>query len=595
MQLNKKYFGLIAALIIFVFGIPLASGAIFLSLAITSLFDTRNSRFHLVNSSLVMTCTWFVWMFPAEFISMPDTVHRIYMICPIAYVVYRKLSGSTSTFVYQSFAIGTFAMVLFTALVRLLEKQAGALLTIIGYGYDNSHHYALFQFVMQHNQLPRYSSVPTNEINNLIFNYPIGQTALWHIFLSPFQINGLTTNRLIALFALMVAISGLVLGACLTTLVRNLSQRKPGRREHLITAILLYALIVLGSGGVILVGGFPPMIVALILISLITLVHDQEYSRSKTLLQIALTGILALTYSTVALPIVAAISIVQIPVLLRLFKTGRKKELTLLTIFGLGAILVVCAIFLPTAREWGWNQVLDLGGIPYFPISLAVLTAAIAMWLLILSFRSDNQNLFYPLVLVFVWVSYLVLALITHHYNHEITYYAHKQAYIATVLTIPGAIILVRRLCVNKQRFFMLASLVLVASGFLIQIGTTFKFVPIALRIVPGHEFQRINGDQILKILSETKSPLYVLVNTNTNTDLNSRWINGLNNTWTDAALSIFYEPIETWPSYPEKLTPFTNLSPPPVLVTDDISNVPELIKLFLTNAGWKILIEPRS
>ena len=595
MQLNKKYLSLIAALIIFVLGIPVVSGAIFLSLTITSLFDKQNSRFHLVNRSLVMTCTWFVWMFPAEFISMPGIVHRIYMICPIAYVVYRKLSGSTSTFVYQSFAVGTLAMVLFTALVRLLEKQAGALLTIIGYGYDNSHHYALFQFVMQHDQLPRYSSVRTNEINNLIFNYPVGQTALWHIFLSPFQINGLTTNRLIALFALMVAISGLVLGACLTTLVRNLSRPKPSQRGHLITAILLYTLIVLGSGGIILVGGFPPMIVALILISLIALMHDQEYLRSKTLLQIALTGILALTYSTAALPIVAAISIVKVPVLLRLFKTGRKKELALLTIFGLVAILLTYAIFLPTARAWGWNQVLDLGGIQYFPISLAVLTAAIAVWLLILSFRSDDQNLFFPLVLVFVWVSYLVLAIITYHYNHEITYYAHKQAYIATVLTIPGGIILVRKLWSDSKYWLKIAAALVVLICFGVQIKETYSVVPVAVNIASGYEFHRIDGDQILKILSETKSPLFVLINTNTNTDLNSRWINGLNNTWTDAAWSIFLPPIETWPNYPEKLTPFTNLSPPPVLVADDISNVPEQTRVFLTNAGWKILIEPRS
>ncbi len=595
MQLNKKYFGLIAALIIFVLGIPLVSGAIFLSLAITSLFDKRNSRFHLVNSSLVMTCTWFVWMFPAEFISMPGIVHRIYMICPIAYVVYRKLSGFTSTFIYQSFTIGTFAMVVFTVLVRLLEKQAGALLTIIGYGYDNSHHYVLFQFVMQHNQLPRYSSVPVNEINNLILNYPVGQTALWHIFLSPFQITGLNTSRLITLFALMVVVSGLVLGACLMALVRKLLQPKPSQREHLIIAILLYTLIVFGSAGIILVCGFPPMIVALILISLIALVHDQEYSRSKTLLQIALTGILALTYSAVALPIVAAISIVKIPVLLRLIKTGRKNDLALLTIFGLGAILLTYAIFLPTARAWGWNQVLDLGGIQYFPVSLAVVTAAIAVWLLILSFRSDNQNLFYPLVLVFVWISYLVFAIITYHYNHEITYYAHKQAYIATVLTIPGAIILVRRLWAHSKYWLKIAAALVVLLCFGVQIKETYSVVPVAINIASGYEFQRINGDQILKILSETESSLYVLVNTNTNTDLNSRWINGLNNTWTDAAWSIFLPPIETWPNYPEKLTPFTNLSTPPVLVTDDISNVPEQTRVFLTNAGWKILIEPRS
>jgi hypothetical protein len=595
MQLNKKHFGLIAALLVFTFGIPLVSGAIFLSFAIASLFDKRDSRFRLVNRSLVMTCTWFVWMFPAEFISMPDIVHRIYMICPVAFVVYRKLSGSTSTFVYQSFAFGTFAMVSFTALVRLLEKQAGALLTIIGYGYDNSHHYALFQFVMQHDQLPRYSSVPTNEINNLILNYPVGQTALWHIFLSPFQINGLTTNRLIALFALMVAISGLVLGACLITLVRKILQDKPSRREHLITAILLYSLIVLGSGGIILVCGFPPMLVALILISLIALMHDQEYSRSKSLLQISLTGILALTYSAVALPIVAAISIVRIPVFLRLFKAGQKKELAFLTIFGLGAILLAYAIFLPTARAWGWNQVLDLGGIQYFPVSLAVLTAAIAMWLLVLNFRSDNQNLFYPLVLVFVWISYLVFAIITHHYNHEITYYAHKQAYIATVLTIPGAIILVRRLWANSKYWLKIAAALVVLICFGAQIKETYSVVPVAINIASGYEFHRIDGDQILKILSETKSPLFVLVNTNTNTDLNSRWINGLNNTWTDAAWSIFLPPIETWPNYPEKLTLFTNLSPPPVLVTDDISNIPEQTRVLLTNAGWKILIEPRS
>ena len=595
MQLNKRYFGLIAALIIFVLGIPVVSGAIFLSLAITSLFDKRNGRFHFVSSSLVMMCTWFAWMFPAEFISMPGIVHRIYMICPVAFVVYRKLSGSTSTFIYQSFAAGTFAMVLFTVLVRLLEKHAGALLTIIGYGYDNSHHYALFQFVMQHDQLPRYSSVPVNEINNLILNYPVGQTALWHIILSPFQITGLNTSRLIALFALMVVVSGLVLGACLTTLVRRMSQPKPSRREHLITAILLYTLIVLGSGGVILVGGFPPMLVALILISLIALVHDQEYSRSKTLLQIALTGILALTYSTVALPIVTAISIIKIPVLLRLFKTRRKNELALLTIFGLGAISLTYAIFLPTARAWGWNQVLDLGGIQYFPISLAVLTAVIAIWLLVLSFRSDNQNLFYPLVLVLVWVSYVVLAIITYHYNHEITYYAHKQAYIATVLTIPGAIILVRKLWADSKYWLKIATALVVLLCFGIQIKETYSFVPVALNIASGHEFHRIDGDQILKILDETDSPMYVLVNTNTDTDLNSRWINGLNNTWADDAWSIFLPPIETWSNHPEKLTPFTNLWPPSVLVTDDISNVPEQTRVFLTNAGWKILIEPRS
>ena len=198
-------------------------------------------------------------------------------------------------------------------------------------------------------------------------------------------------------------------------------------------------------------------------------------------------------------------------------------------------------------------------------------------------------------MLVFVWISYLVLAIITHRYNHEITYYAHKQAYIATVLTIPGAIILVRRLWAHSKYWLKIAAALVVLLCFGVQIKETYSVVPVAINIASGYEFQRINGDQILKILSETESSLYVLVNTNTNTDLNSRWINGLNNTWTDAAWSIFLPPIETWPNYPEKLTPFTNLSTPPVLVTDDKSNVPEQTRVFLTNAGWKIFIEPRS
>lgn len=595
MQLNKKYLSLVAALIIFVLGIPLVSGAIFLSLAITSLFDKRNSRFHLANRSLVMTCTWFVWMFPAEFISIHNMVHRIYMICPIAYVVYRKLRGSTLTFVCQSFAAGTFAMVLLTALVRLLEKEAGTLLSIIGYGYDNSHHYALFQFVMQNDQLPRYSNVPVNEINNLILNYPVGQTALWHIVLSPFQITGLTVSRIIALFTLMVALSGLVIVACLSSMVQKALQSKLSWREQLVITTLIYWLIVFGSAGVIMVSGFPPMIISLILISLIVLLHDQEYSRSKTLLQIAITGMLALTYSTVALPVVVAISIVKIPVLLRLFKTGRMKDLALLIIFGLSAISLTYLIFIPTAHAWGWNQILDLGGIQYFPVTLAALGAVITTWQLILNLQSLDRNLFYPLVLVFVWISYLVLAIITHHYNHEITYYAHKQAYIATVFTIPGAILLFRKLWSDsKYSLLNIATLVLLLWT-VFQIKVTFTVIPSAINVSSNPEFRRINGNQILKILSETKSPLYILVNTYTNTDLNSRWINGLNNTWTDDAWNIFYTPIETWPDYPEKLTPFTNLSPQPVLATDDISNVPERTRVFLTNAGWKILIEPRS
>ena len=593
MSPNKSHFAISFAVILFIFGIPLVSGAIFLSLAIYSLLEKRNSRFNFVKSSLVMTCTWFVWMFPAEFISMPNMVHRIYMICPIAFVVYRKLGSSTSTFIYQSFAIGTFAMVVFTMLVRLLEKHAGALLTIIGYGYDNSHHYTLFQFVMQHNQLPRYSSVPTSEINDLILNYPVGQAALWHIVLSPFQITGLTTSRLITLFALMVFMSGLVLGALLFTLVRNMSQPKPTMRKHVTTGIFIYTLIVFGSGGILLVGGFPPMIVALILISLIVLLHDQEYLRSKTLLQIFLAGILALTYSTVALPLVAALSIVKAPDLLRLFKTGRKKELVLVSIFGISAMLLTYTIFLPTANSWGWNQVLDLGGIQYFPVTLSALGAVITVWLLFLNFRSDKRNLFYPLLLIFVWISYLLLAMITHHYNDEITYYAHKQAYIATVLTIPAAILLFQIIWSHSKYWLLNVATLVLLLWSVFQIKITLTVVPAALDISSNRSILGVNGDQILTILNTTESPLYVLASTET--DLNSRWINGLNNSWTDAAWDIFYEPIETWPNYPEKLTPFTNLSPPPVLVTDDISNVPEQTRMFLTNAGWKILIEPRS
>ena len=344
-----------------------------------------------------------------------------------------------------------------------------------------------------------------------------------------------------------------------------------------------------------MVGGFPPMIVALILISLIVLLHDQEYLRSKTLLQIFLAGILALTYSTVALPLVAALSIFKAPVLLRLFKTGLKKELVLVSIFGISAMLFTYTIFIPTANAWGWNQVLDLGGIQYFPVTLSALGAVITAWLLFLNLRSDKRNLFYPLLLIFVWSSYLVLAIITLHYNHGITYYAHKQAYIATVLTIPAAILLFQIIWSHSKYWLLNVATSVLLLWSVFQIKITFEVVPVALNIASGHEFHQIDGDQILKILNETKSPLYVLVNTDTNTDLNSRWINGLNNSWTDAAWDIFYHPIETLPNYPERLTPFTNLSPPPVLITDDISDVPEQTLVFLTNAGWKILIEPRS
>jgi hypothetical protein len=484
-------------------------------------------------------------------------------------------------------------MVLLTALVRLLEKHAGTLLTIIGYGYDNSHHYTLFQFVMQHNQLPRYSSVPSSEITDLILNYPVGQAALWHIVLSPFQITGLTTSRLITLFALMVFLSGLVLGALLFTLVRNMSQPKPTMRKHVMTGIFIYTLIVFGSGGILLVGGFPPMIVALILISLIVLLHDQEYLRSKTLLQIFLAGILALTYSAIALPLVAALSIVKAPDLLRLFKVGRKKELIFVSILGVSAMLLTYTIFLPTANSWGWNQVLDLGGIQYFPVTLSALGAVITVWILFLNFRSDKRNLFYPLLLIFVWISYLLLALITHHYNDEITYYAHKQAYNATVLTIPAAILLFQKIWSESKYWLMNVATLVLLLWSVFQIKITLTVVPAALDVSSNRSILGIDGEQILTILNTTESPLYVLVGRET--DLNSRWINGLNNSWTDAALNIFYWPIETLPNYPKKLIPFTNLTPPPILVTDDISNVPEQTREFLTNAGWKILIEPRS
>jgi hypothetical protein len=213
------------------------------------------------------------------------------------------------------------------------------------------------------------------------------------------------------------------------------------------------------------------------------------------------------------------------------------------------------------------------------------------------------------MLLIFVWLSYGILAAVTHHFNGDISYYAQKQGYVAILLTIPAGVSLSKSSLKSPKSVFSVLVISLLGvwsvsqikqarnpkvfvAGFMSSIPKT---VTILRNPITRHN-QMIDGPQTLRALKQyPDAPLFVLHNKNGSADLSSRWINALNNSWDDKGWQAFFVNLNQLTNQELMFHQIASEYPNPVLIVDDLGDISPDVAETLFKNNWRVAQIPRS
>ena len=548
-------------------------------------------------------------MLPLQFIAAPVYLERFLTFVPLIAAIQQHKNQIKLFKTAKSAGVAIAIVLIFQQISKILQEHAGVVLSYLGFGYDNSHHLPLFRYVIEEGGLPRFVTSTNSHLPQFLFDYPVGQAAIWGAIANPFQISVSTPEQLIANYTIFTSLSVCILICVLCHMTRRLYVSELRIFGTFAVLIFVSILVVLGSFSFVIVSGYPPLIAAMILLILGVLIQSETYSRSAFLLQILLVGLIAITYVTFAIPAALSMALTQFRVYKRARPANKRFELALYATVAATGIILVYAIFSTTAKSWGWRQILELGGIESVPNRIIVVSILIAVLFTLTNRVNSSLSKNYSMLLIFVWLSYGILAAVTYHFNGDISYYAQKQGYVAILLTAPAGISLLK-FSLNLRKVvvtILVVSLLGVWSvsqieqtrnpkvfvaGFMSSIPRT---VTIVRSPITRHK-QMIDGPQSLRALKEhPNSSLFLIHNKNASSDLSSRWINALNNSWDDERWGIFLINLEEMRNKESEIRSIALTYPSPVLIVDDISAVsPDLVQLLVKNK-WQVEEIPRS
>jgi hypothetical protein len=605
---RSKFLG-IAVAALYVFGPLQLARLIYLTVALLILLERSGGKLRAPNSLTRLLGWWLIWMLPLQFVAAPVYLERFLTFVPLIATIQQHHNQIKLFKTTKSAGVAIAIVLIFQQLSKFLQEHAGVVLSYLGFGYDNSHHLPLFRYVIEEGGLPRFVTSTNSHLPQFLFDYPVGQAAIWGAIATPFRISVSSPEQLIANYMIFTSISVWILICVLCYVTRRLYVSESRISEAFAVFIFVSILVVFGSFGFVVVSGYPPLIAALILLVLGVLIQSETYSRSAFLLQILLVGLIAITYVTFALPAALAMALTQFRVYKRARPANERFELALYGTVVATGIILVYAIFSTTAKSWGWRQILELGGIESAPNRIIVVSILIAVLFAVTNRVNSSFSKNYSMLLIFVWLSYGILAAVTYHFNGDISYYAQKQGYVAILLTAPAGVSLMK-FSLNSRKVVVAVLTVsllgvwslsqieqarnpkVFVSGFMSSIPRTVSIV----RSPTTRHNQMIDGPQTLRALKEhSKSSLFVMHNKNGSSDLSSRWINALNNSWDDERWGIFLINLEDMRNKETEIRSIALKYPNPVLIVDDFSLVsPDLFE-FLVKNKWQVEQIPRS
>lgn len=544
----------------------------------------------------------FFLIIPTLFIEVPEIIRRFLFIVPIFLVIALSKSVIPKTSVRKAVPLAVLFFLFLRVFLFLGKTFSSAILTILGLGYDNSHHFAMFQAVLHTDQISRYSlNGPWTIPSWFAQYYPVGNQIVWGALLAPLRLQNSSIEETLALFLLTIfaALFGMVFLAskmvCNSCLIGSRLQVK-------IIIALLAAVFVFGSYGYIVVSGFPPLLTGCLLLSGILLLGGEKYSRLATLLQVCCVALIALTYVTLTAP--AGLSLLFLKMRQIKYGSGIQKlrGALILSALSLSIAFITFRVFELTAGTMGWRQILADGGIESITPNVIRSSVLIALLFCAIAIRRSILMQAMAVLIIACWLIYFAISLTTIHFNGVVSYYAQKQGYVAIAFTVVAAfVILIESLRTkNKIIRYCGAGLFGLFAAFQFSHSThprdfTTGFmssVPIGIDRISSQKSVNqliINGPQLLSAHRLTqKASMTLVLNSNNDIDLTSRWMNALNNTWTDETW-FFYNGVSNWYERPELFIGLTSSSINPIVITDDISSIDPELKNFLTKLGFQI------
>ncbi len=454
----------------------------------------------------------------------------------------------------------------------LLENVAG-LLSILGLGYDNSHHISLFRYFavtsdMATGNLTKYDLIP----ESLFSSYP----DIFHIFFG-------SVSRLIGFndsnshIIVSYAFSIFILFICqLSGMINVILLLKKSNFNIVILGLFSFLFLTVTQFSIMFISGYPHNLfgitILILSIWLISLV-------SHLIQKVAVVGLvlIPITYSTPQLlPVLLAIFLYLFSLFIKgksiTFKLTGIKSVSLakgVLTFSLLLLPLLFAIYglSQIIGHFSLKQVYAEGGVePFstiFYVFYFITFCLLSFFLftfdfkLVTSHRKDLMILTIMSALVSQFISF-TLAFLTFTRLEYVSYYALKSIYfslpfiflgIATVLFITN-----EKYSLWLSKFTLLFSILFLTAlsitGFYPKVysGGFMSSLPIALTRFMDLETkgaQLIYGPQILSALkvisSEDSSSVFIIASDIHGSDLNSRWLNALNGTFSDKNWSFFY------------------------------------------------------
>jgi hypothetical protein len=454
-------------------------------------------------------------------------------------------------------------------LFKALVTNSAGILTILGLGYDNSAHVAAFRNAYKNPQSLFDKSNGFTEIpNSLFLNYP----DIFHVFfgtifqsISPtYNLNYTISFYFISIFYMMaVLILGLV----------NISEYFFLKKfKKIIIGIFTFFFFLLTQFSAIFISGFPHNLFSILVIILLLIIIREENSKWNKILFLML-GVVPLTFSTPQiLPIYAVILLF---IAISTIDNGLKFRFVIISHRYKIFLIIIPVIFsayglVQIINRFSLNQILAEGGVePFgliFYLSYAIIFIISIFFIKISLGLKSLDNLFSLLIVIVSATSQFVaiaFSLFTYVKLGYVSYYAIKSIYFSVPFIF---LMIVMQLSINYKyikeiyKIFPIKFLSAVAySIFILSISYTGLWptvfnggfmspIPVALKTFTNSELkgaQLVYGPQILNAIgileSRSSDKIGIFVSEIHGSDLNSRWLNGLNGTWSDENWKLFY------------------------------------------------------
>lgn len=558
-------------------------------------------------NSRAKNSVWFVFLFfllaPSLLLELPEVARRIFFVTPILLVLLLGKSIDFTKIVNRVAPYSIFAFLGFRFYLYLTKIYCPIILTTLGLGYDNSHHFAMFKSVLHTDQLSRYSiNGPWAIPSWFAEHYPVGNQIIWGALLAPLRLQNSTLEESIGLFALtiIVSLAGIILFA--SRMIINSSEIK-SRLQASLVALFVSIIIAFGSFGYVVNSGFPPLLSGCLFLGGLLLIGGKHYSRFASVIQIICVALIALTYVTLAIPAALSLMFLKITQLRRGVAHKPKKEVCILGAAAVTILAITFKIFQVTAGTMGWRQILADGGIEDLPREVIVLSIVVTIIFSAIAFKRTSIMRASAVLIGANWLVYFAISITTIHFKGSVSYYAQKQGYVAIAFTVVAALVIAIESLRSLKLALRITGLNIVVLFMLFQFNfathpITFNSgfmssIPIATKYMidsDSRNQQLINGTQLLRAHYLTQSASMTLVlNSNNDIDLTSRWMNAINHTWTDKTW-FFYNPVSTWNNRPEFFVDLIDSTKTPVVVTDDISSIDIALREFLTGVGFNFI-----